>query len=83
MGGRGQGKANFFVSSASMDTILSIHSCKLLVIIKGVSHGRYRKNGEVVGREVLLYPSLYACIYDDALILYFTQLPIQKYDTLF
>lgn len=66
-----------------MDTILSIHSCKLLLSIKGVFHGRYRKNGEVVRREVLLYPSIYACLYDDALILYFTQLPIQKYDTLF
>ena len=66
-----------------MDTILSITSCKLLLTIKGVCHGRYRKNGKVVGREVLLHSSIYACLYDDALILYFTQLPIQKYDTLF
>ena len=54
-----------------MDTILSIISCKLLLSIKGVSHGRYRKNGEVVGREVLLYSRIYACLYDDALILVF------------
>ena len=59
-----------------MDTILSIISCKLLLSIKGVSHGRYRKNGEMVRREVLLHSNLYACLYDDALILYFTQLHI-------
>ena len=59
-----------------MDTILSIHSCKLLLSIKGVSHGRYRKNGEVVGREVLLHSSIYAGLSDDALILYFSQLHI-------
>ena len=59
-----------------IDTILSILSCKLLLTIKGVCHGRYRKNGKVVGREVLLHPSLYACLYDDALILYFSQLHI-------
>ena len=51
-----------------MDTILSILSCKLLLTIKGVCHGRYRKNGEVVGREVLLHSSIYAGLSDDALI---------------
>ena len=76
MRGRGQGKAKFFVSHASMDTILSILSCKLLLSIKGVCHGRYRKNGEVVGREVLLHSSIYAGLSDDALILYFSQLHI-------
>ena len=59
-----------------MDTILSIISCKLLLSIKGVSHGRYRKNGEMVRREILLHPSLYASLFDDSLILYFTQLHI-------
>ena len=59
-----------------MDTILSILSCKLLLSIKGVCHGRYRKNGEVVGREVLLHSSIYAGLSDDALILYFSQLHI-------
>jgi len=59
-----------------MDTILSIDYCKLHLSIKGVFNGRYRKNGEMVRREVLLHPRLYACLYDDALILYFTQLHI-------
>ena len=59
-----------------IDTILSIHSCKLLLSIKGVRHGHYRKNVEVVGREVLLHPCVYAGLSDDALILYFTQLHI-------
>ncbi len=56
-----------------MDTILSSHSCKLLLSIKGVCHGRYRKNGEVVGREVLLHSCIHVGVFDDAMILYFGQ----------